>query len=681
MERRISPSIAACGRTLADLDAGGTALVMLRSESEEDIRDVVSTYVFQGRRADGAAPELAAAGTACSLDVSPWAATMAELTPYGTVKAKGFYGGPSPEDVLAGEHNSLVSRLERWADPGLAGTRHRLLYVPDVTYLGGTRAGAPASAAGAGSPELAQAIALLKRIAVLKRAGHAGLLVVIGARVGDALPTPLAEEAYILDVPYPDDAEVREVIAQAYARARGERRAAEAPINEDNLAGLVKLLRGFRRSRIESVLSLSFARHRDPLAQGAAALVRDIADAKHQMLEGAHGLTWREPHAGEPGGLYDLKSWIEMKRALLRYEGDARSLGVQVPQGLLVSGMPGTGKTYTAEWMAREFDMPLLQLDMGAIQGSLLGESEARFAAALKLVEAMAPCMLFIDELDKAFAGTGGRDSHQSAERILGMFLGWLQDADRRPSTVFVFATANDLSRLPAEFLRLNRFDERFFLFMPSAEELREIVVGHLARYDRMIRWEGASAEGASEQRTAARERDLAEVADALIAEAARTGKYLTGSDVAAVVKETFQQLFVSRVAELPASQRRESTIAPEADMSVWLEDVQLMLARKLEETRMSGETARAKIAWYWRYAYETRPRWASRTSARLLDEDAFDERTGRFSFVAGRPVEVAVGAGDEAYRRALAVIREEVSDDYDAALACDLALWIAVSS
>lgn len=146
----------------------------------------------------------------------------------------------------------------------------------------------------------------------------------------------------------------------------------------------------------------------------------------------------------------------------------------------MIIGMPGCGKSLTAKATASLFEIPLVRLDVGRLLGKYVGESEENMRKALKLSEAISPCVLWIDEIEKAFAGVGGDGGgNDVTTRLFGQFLTWMQEKE---NTVFIVATANDISRLPPEFLRKGRFDELFFVDLPNGEERRKILDIHLKK-------------------------------------------------------------------------------------------------------------------------------------------------------------------------------------------------------
>ncbi|MGA9203902.1 MAG: AAA family ATPase [Methanoregula sp.] len=175
------------------------------------------------------------------------------------------------------------------------------------------------------------------------------------------------------------------------------------------------------------------------------------------------------------GGLAVLKDWLSLRERA--FTQDARDFGLPAPKGIALIGIPGTGKSLTAKMIADLWHLPLLRLDVGALFGSLVGESEERTRRALSLAETISPCILWVDEIEKAFAfGSGDAGTSQ---RVFAHLLTWMQD---KTSPCFVVATANNIAALPPELLRKGRFDEIFFLDLPTIEERREIFTVHLKK-------------------------------------------------------------------------------------------------------------------------------------------------------------------------------------------------------
>ena len=168
----------------------------------------------------------------------------------------------------------------------------------------------------------------------------------------------------------------------------------------------------------------------------------------------------------------------------------ALKAGVSIPKGILIVGFPGCGKSLVAKTTATQFGLPLLRLDVGKILGKYVGQSERNMRFALAQAEAVSPCVLWVDEVEKAFAGGDG-SGHEVTSRLIGHFLTWMQE---KSTTVFVVATANDLERLPTEFLRKGRFDEVFSVGLPNKQERYQILKIHLRRrnqYDATMNMSG----------------------------------------------------------------------------------------------------------------------------------------------------------------------------------------------
>jgi AAA+ superfamily predicted ATPase len=172
------------------------------------------------------------------------------------------------------------------------------------------------------------------------------------------------------------------------------------------------------------------------------------------------------------GGLGLLKDWLQRRAGA--FSESAKAYGLPAPKGLLIVGIPGTGKSLTAKATAGAFGLPLLRLDMGRVFGGIVGQSEANLRSVIQTAEAIAPCVLWIDEIEKGFSGSQGSGSTDggTSSRVFGSFLSWMQEKEK---PVFVVATANDVSKLPPEFLRKGRFDELFFVDLPDALERAQI--------------------------------------------------------------------------------------------------------------------------------------------------------------------------------------------------------------
>ena len=184
------------------------------------------------------------------------------------------------------------------------------------------------------------------------------------------------------------------------------------------------------------------------------------------------------------GGLNGLKEWLNTKSKIFKNIDEAKKFGVDTPKGVLLVGMPGCGKSLSAKACAKLFNVPLLRLDIGRLLGKYVGDSEHNMRMALKTAESISPCILWIDEIEKAFSGidqNGG--ASDVTKRLFGQFLTWLQEKE---NTVFVVATANDITAFPPEFLRKGRFDEIFFVDFPDKAEREKIFEIHLRKRNKL---------------------------------------------------------------------------------------------------------------------------------------------------------------------------------------------------
>jgi AAA+ superfamily predicted ATPase len=280
------------------------------------------------------------------------------------------------------------------------------------------------------------------------------------------VPEELHDEAVVLDFPPPTAAELEAVLG----------RLVKAPGVKVNLTKLG------REKLVQAALGLTTAQAQRVFAKaivGDGVLDdRDIAmvtEEKKQIIRESKALEFY-PVTKTPddvGGLDVLKVWLRLRERAFTQE--ARDYGLPAPKGIALIGIPGTGKSLTAKMIAGLWRLPLLRLDVGSLYGSLMGESEERTRRALQLAETVSPAVVWLDEMEKALSH-GDLDSGTST-RVFGTILTWMQE---KTAPCFVVATANNISTLPPEVLRKGRFDEIFFLDLPSREERRAIFTVHL---------------------------------------------------------------------------------------------------------------------------------------------------------------------------------------------------------
>ena len=274
----------------------------------------------------------------------------------------------------------------------------------------------------------------------------------------------------------PDEHELGELAKEAVRRLRADERIA-IDITTGQFAALVHNLRGLTRRQAEQAVRDAAVAH-DRLDAGAVGAVTIL---RRRMLHRQGVLDAIElPVAlGEVAGASQLKRWLAL-RAPVMAAGAVPVAGLEPPRGILLLGVPGSGKSLCAKAIATAWGQPLLRLDAGALYDRYVGESERRLREALQQAESMAPVVLWIDEIEKAFASASSRSSDGGlSQRMFGGLLTWMQE---RRAPVFLVATANDIEALPPELLRKGRFDEIFFIDLPVPAVRRELFAIHLAK-------------------------------------------------------------------------------------------------------------------------------------------------------------------------------------------------------
>lgn len=250
-------------------------------------------------------------------------------------------------------------------------------------------------------------------------------------------------------------------------------------VTEENfLRRLVLAFKGLPEFEIKTILALIFAEGKD-LSMSDLSVIQE---QKRQMVQKSGILEMVNVHetVDDIGGLEHLKDWLRSKAKVLKNIDKAEQFGVDTPKGVLIAGLPGCGKSLTAKAAAALFELPLLRMDMGRLMGKYVGESEANLRRAIFLVEAISPCVLWIDELEKAFAGIGGAGGGgEVTTRLFGAFLTWMQEKE---SLSFVLATANKIVDLPPELLRKGRFDDIFYVGLPNEDERKKILSIHIKK-------------------------------------------------------------------------------------------------------------------------------------------------------------------------------------------------------
>ncbi|MGA7935742.1 MAG: AAA family ATPase [Kovacikia sp.] len=291
-------------------------------------------------------------------------------------------------------------------------------------------------------------------------------IVIISPQIN--IPEELTEVLTVLDFPLPAAPEIRTEVERLLA-ALGQ------SLDNRALDELVRSCQGLSIERIRRVLARAIATHSELRPED----VDLILEEKRQTIRQTQILDFYPTTASisDIGGLDNLKDWLLRRGGA--FTERARQYGLPHPRGLLLVGIQGTGKSLTAKAIAHHWHLPLLRLDVGRLFAGLVGESESRTRQMIQLAEALAPCILWIDEIDKAFSGVDGRGDAGTTNRVFGTFITWLAE---KTTPVFVVATANNIQSLPPEMLRKGRFDEIFFVGLPSQEERKAIFSVHLSR-------------------------------------------------------------------------------------------------------------------------------------------------------------------------------------------------------
>lgn len=352
-------------------------------------------------------------------------------------------------------------------------------------------------------------ISQLKGIAKRIASGLDATIIMVSSEV--IIPRELEKYITVLEMDYLKEDEITNIIEEFIEVNYLPR------INKNILEEMAIAFKGLSEFEINNILALAYADDGE-LSRSDLSL---IFDQKQQIIKKA-GILEMIPlkeSIDDIGGLENLKTWLKRKAKVYKNINKANEFGVDMPKGVLIAGVPGCGKSLNAKAAAKLFEIPLLRLDMGRLMGKYLGESESNMRKAISLAEAISPCILWIDELEKAFSGIGGEGSGaEVTTRLLGSFLTWMQEKE---SSVFVVATVNDITKLPPELLRKGRFDEIFYVELPNEDERKKIFEIHIKKR---------------------RKNDLSNIdINKLVSET----KGYSGADIEGVIKESIETVFV----------------------------------------------------------------------------------------------------------------------------------------
>ena len=294
------------------------------------------------------------------------------------------------------------------------------------------------------------------------------------------MPPELESLVEYLDLPLPDLQRLRQIIEETFKRL-SKTHTLQLKLDATGVDAVATNLRGLTEEEAERAISQTLVA-RYALCPDTIA---DVLKAKKDLLRHSGMLEFIDAseNMGSVGGLDNLKHWLEQRRGA--WEDAARDFGLDPPRGVIILGVQGCGKSMCARAIAGEWKLPLVKFDTAAVYDKYIGETEKRIQKVFQVAEGLAPCVLWIDELEKVFAGSGPDSASVDAgvsSRILAAFLGWMQE---RKAPVFVAATCNNVTALPPELIRKGRFDELFFVDLPNQSERKQIFAIQLKRRKR----------------------------------------------------------------------------------------------------------------------------------------------------------------------------------------------------
>lgn len=296
------------------------------------------------------------------------------------------------------------------------------------------------------------------------------------------VPPDLEKDIAVAEFPLPTPEEIARLVDQSSREAQqagGEPVRSNAAFSSETREAVIRACQGLTSVEVSDALARAFIE-----ADGEESLIRSINETKQAVIRKSRCLEAHPDLVGmeSVGGLDRLKKWVEMRERI--FTDEARRYGLDYPKGLLTMGVPGGGKGISARAVASSWGLPLLRLDLGAVFDGLVGGSEENLREALRIAEAVAPCVLWVDEVEKGVSGVGssGQSDGGTAARVFGTLLTWLQEKEK---PVFCYFTANDISAIPPELTRKGRIDEIFFIDLPTNEERREILGIHLRKKGR----------------------------------------------------------------------------------------------------------------------------------------------------------------------------------------------------
>ena len=360
------------------------------------------------------------------------------------------------------------------------------------------------------------------------------------------LPDELSKEIVVFDFDFPSLEELGTALDSFVEQAKRDHRIKSVRLKRDQRERLLKASQGLTIDEMRSALSKSVVAHQKI---GEATIPIMLAEKK-QIIRKSGALEYFSPEEtfDEIGGVSALKRWLAKRDQA--FTEDARKFGLPVPKGLLLVGVQGCGKSLTAKAVASQWELPLLRFDLGKVFSGLVGSSEENVRKAIKLAESIAPCILWIDEIEKGLSGSASSNFSDAgtAARVFGTFVTWLQEKEK---SVFVIATANNITLLPPELLRKGRFDEIFFVDLPGPNERQEIFRIHLKKRNRAPQqFDLELLKNSSEGFSGA---EIEQVVISALYDAFEHGRPLTTADIVKSLQETvpLSQTMAERISAL----------------------------------------------------------------------------------------------------------------------------------
>jgi len=295
------------------------------------------------------------------------------------------------------------------------------------------------------------------------------------------IPTAVEDELYVIDFKTPSHAELRQNLDSLLETVT---ETASVNITSDECDIVVQNGLGMTMHDFENAAALAIIQHQNTLEEtgegyGVNEFTASILRSKVDALKKTDMLELLPPvRMDQVGGMSELISWVEARK--VAFSQEAKEYGVDMPKGILVVGPPGTGKSLVSKAISSTLNVPCIKFDIGRVFGRFVGESEGRMRKALATIEAMAPCVLMIDEIDKQFGGVSD-GGHDTTLRVFGTMLTWMQERQTQRSPIFVTMTANNVEGLPPELLRKGRLDQIWSVSFPEADERLQILKIHLA--------------------------------------------------------------------------------------------------------------------------------------------------------------------------------------------------------